>query len=79
MNCGVGCRRGGSDPVLLWLWCMPVATALISPLTWEPLYAAEVALEKAKRQKKKKKGKKEILGIKTIISEMKCLVELSSD
>ena len=29
--------------------------ALIGPLAWQPLYAAEAALEKAKRQKKKKK------------------------
>ena len=40
MSCGVGCRRG-SDPVLLWLWRRPVATALIRPLAWEPSYAAE--------------------------------------
>ena len=39
--------------MLLWLWRRPVATALIHPLAWEPPYAAEVALEKAKRQKKK--------------------------
>jgi len=56
MSCGVGCRRG-SDPVLLWLWCRPVATAPIGPLAWEPPYAAGAALEKAKRQKKKKKKK----------------------
>ena len=31
----------------------PVATALIRPLAWEPPYATGVALEKAKRQKKK--------------------------
>ena len=30
MSCGVGCRRG-SDPVLLWLWRRPVATALKTP------------------------------------------------
>jgi len=29
-----------------------VATALIRPLAWEPPYAAGVAQEKAKRQKK---------------------------
>ena len=49
MSCGVG-RRRGSDPVLLWL----SATAPIRPLAWEPPYAAEAALEKGKRQKKKK-------------------------
>ena len=51
MSCGVGCRPG-LDPVLLWLWRRPVATAPISPLAWEPPYAAGVAL---KRKKKKKK------------------------
>ena len=54
---GVGCRRG-SDPTLLWLWRMLVATAPIRPLAWEPPYAVGVALEKAERQKKKKKEKK---------------------
>ena len=57
MSCGVGCRCG-SDPVLLWLWRRPVATAPIGPLAWEPPYAAGVAQEIAKRQKKKKKKKK---------------------
>ena len=50
MSCGVGCRRG-SDPMLLWLWYRPEATGPIQPLTWEPPYAAGVALEKAERQK----------------------------
>ena len=45
---GVGCRRG-SDPALLWLWCRPVATALIQPLAWEPPYAVGAALEKTKK------------------------------
>ena len=47
-------RRRSSDPVLLWLWRRPVATAPIGPLAWEPPYAVGAALEKAKRQKKKK-------------------------
>ena len=38
------------DPALLWLWCGPVAIALIRPLAWEPPYALRVAL---KRKKKK--------------------------
>ena len=60
MSCGVG-RRHGLDPAWLWLWCRPAATALISPLAWEPLYAVGAALEKAKRQfKKKKKERKNI-------------------
>ena len=49
MNGGVGCRRG-SDPELLWLWCRPVAIALIQPLAWEPPYAVGATL---KRQTKK--------------------------
>ena len=55
MSCGVGCKRG-SDPVLLWLWHKPAATASIRPLAWEPPCATGAALEKAKRPKKKKKG-----------------------
>ena len=39
------------DPVLLWLWQMWAATALIGPLAWESPYAAGAAL---KRQKDKK-------------------------
>ena len=53
MTCGVGLRHG-SDPTLLWLWCRPVATALIRPLAWEPPYAAAAALEKAEKKKKKR-------------------------
>ena len=64
MSCGVGCRHG-SDPELLWLWCRPVATAPIRSLAWEPPCAAEAALEKAKRQKKKKK----YIAIETIQNE----------
>uniref|UniRef100_A0A8D0MEW7 Methanethiol oxidase n=1 Tax=Sus scrofa TaxID=9823 RepID=A0A8D0MEW7_PIG len=50
MSCGVGGRRG-SDPVLLWLWRRPAATAPIRPLAWEPPYASGAAL---KRQKTKR-------------------------
>ena len=56
VSCGVSCRHG-SDPVLLCLWRWPGATALFRPLAWEPPYASEAALEKAKRKKKKKKQK----------------------
>ena len=42
MSCGVGCRRG-LDPELLWLWCRPVAIALIRPLAWDSPYATGVA------------------------------------
>ena len=38
-------RRHGSDPALLWLWCRPVAAALIRPLAWEPSYANGEALK----------------------------------
>ena len=38
MNCGEG-HRHGSDPVWLWLWCRPVATAPIQPPAWEFPYA----------------------------------------
>ena len=40
------------DPVFLWLWRRPVATALIGPLAWEPPCAVNVAL-KSKIKKKK--------------------------
>ena len=53
VSCGVG-RRHGLDLKLLWLWCGPAAITPIRPLAWEPPYAIEVALEKAKRPKKKK-------------------------
>ena len=56
MSCGVG-RRRNSDPVFLWLWCRPVATAPIRPIAWEPPYAAGAAQEMAKRPKKKKEKK----------------------
>ena len=47
MSCDVGHRRG-SDPVLLWLWCRPVAVAPIGPLAWESPYTTGAALEKDK-------------------------------
>ena len=50
MSCGVGCRRV-SDPALLWLWCRPVATALIRPLAWEPPYTVSVALKHTNKRK----------------------------
>ena len=54
MNCGVG-HRSGSHLALLWLWCRPAATASIQPLAWEAPYAAEAALEMAKRQQQQQK------------------------
>ena len=56
MSCGVG-RRHSLDPVLLWLWRRPEATALIRPLAWEPSYATGVALEKTNKTKQKKPTK----------------------
>ena len=50
MSCGVSCRYS-LDPLLLWLWCRPAATAPIWPLTWELPFAACGP----KKQKEKKK------------------------
>ena len=58
MISGVGDRHG-SDLVLLWLWRRPPATAPIRPLALEPPYATGATLEKAKRQKKKRKKVKD--------------------
>ena len=56
MSCGVG-RRRGLDPMLLWLWLGPAATAPIRPLAWEPPYAAESGPRKGKETKNKKRLK----------------------
>ena len=53
MSSGVGHRRG-LDPVLLWLWCRPVAVVLIWPLAWEPPYAVGAALKTETPPPKKK-------------------------
>ena len=58
MSCGVG-RRHGLDPVLLWLWCRPVAIALIRALAGEPPYASGAALEKTKTKQNKTKTNQE--------------------
>ena len=50
MSCGEG-RRCSLDPLLLWLWCRPVAIAPIRPLAWEPPYAVDVALKKKHKTK----------------------------
>ena len=52
MSCGVG-RRRGSDLVWLWLWCRPVATVPIGPLSWEPPYAVGAALKRQRQNKQK--------------------------
>ena len=60
MSCGVG-HRLGLDLVLLWLWCMLAATALIRPLAREPPYAVGGGPRKdEKRKKKKKKSHREL-------------------
>ena len=63
MSCGIGHRRG-LDLALLWRRHRWAATARIQPLAWEPPYAVDVALKKAKQTNKKiktvlrrKKGK----------------------
>jgi len=48
MSSGVGHRRG-LDPVLLWLWHRPAATAPIRPLAWEHTYSAGAALKRHKK------------------------------
>ena len=50
MSYGVG-HRCGSDLAWLWLWHRLVATALIPPLAWKPLYS--VGFGPKKRQEKK--------------------------
>ena len=59
-SCSVGCRCG-SDLVLLWLWCRPVATDQIQPLAWEPPYAADWPLEDQKHRNKTKQKFKRYL------------------
>ena len=46
-------QRRGLDPMLLWLWCRPAATAPFRPLTWELPYAADVALKRQKTNNQK--------------------------
>ena len=62
----------GLDPALLWLWCRPVAAALIRPLAWELPGAAGAALKKKKIKAKKiffltlpKMGKSKIIKAST--------------
>ena len=53
MSCGADCRCG-SDPVLLWLWRRPAATAPIRPLAWDPSYVAGSGPRKDKKERKRK-------------------------
>ena len=57
MSCSVGLRRG-SDPALLWLWCRPVAAALIQPLAREPPYATGAALKRQKNKEEDPEGQR---------------------
>ena len=68
MSCGVG-RRRGSDPLLLWLWRRPEATAPIRPLAWEPPYAAGASQENGRKTKQTNKQKKGIffLGVPIVV------------
>ena len=52
-----GLAQWVKDPVLLWLWHSPAATAPIGPLAWEPPYTA---LKKNTHTKKEKVGRKGI-------------------
>ena len=65
MSCGVSCRLS-LDPVLLWLWHRPAATAPIWPLAWELPYAVSVALKKRKKERKKDTQKGNEKGIKAV-------------
>ena len=47
-----GLAHWAKDPVLLWLWCRPAATALIRPLAWELPHAAGAALKNKGKKKK---------------------------
>ena len=53
MSCGIG-QRSGLNSTLLWLWCRLAAAAAIQPLAWELPYAASVAPQKIRKEKKKK-------------------------
>ena len=57
MSCGVG-RRCASDPTWLWLWCRPVAAALMQSVAWEFLYAMGAALKRKSKYKKAQNERK---------------------
>ena len=62
MSSGVG-RRHRSDPMLLWLWCRPAATAPLQPLAWKPPYATSVALKVFFFFKKRERQECQVSGI----------------
>ena len=51
-------HRCSLDPAFQWLWCRPVATALIQSLAWEPPNTVGAAIKRQKKKKKKKKKEK---------------------
>ena len=57
-----GLAQWVKDPTWLWLWHRPAAVAQIRPLTWEPPYAAGMAL-KNKNKKQKQKNTIELSGL----------------
>ena len=60
MSCGVG-GRCGANPVLLWLWCKPAATALIST----PSLGTSICVGVALKRQKKKKRKERVVELRT--------------
>ena len=59
MSCGVGDRLS-SDLALLWLRHRPAAVAPITPLPWEPPYAAGAALKRQKTHAHTQKPKRKM-------------------
>ena len=57
-NQDVGLTQWVKDPVLLWLWCRLAAAAPIRLLAWELPCATGAALNKGKKEKKRKEKKK---------------------
>ena len=71
VSCGVG-HRHGLDPLLLWPWHRPAATALIQPLAWEPPYALGMALKKKKKKRLKKKNNEVCQGCGITVTFIHC-------
>ena len=53
------------------LWCRPSATALIQPVSWEPLNAVGVGLKKQEKKKKKNVRWTEQQGASSSLTVMK--------
>ena len=69
MRCGVGCKCC-SDPTLLWVWHIPVATAPVQSLALELPYAAVVPPQK--KTKKKLSVKKTMTFQESVLFEIMC-------